>query len=261
MLTSRRLIAVLTAAAATTAALVLVSPTGAQAAPKPKPSSPGASSSLSLSAPYTGAATFSGSTPNCDLTTVCELSGSAEAATGRSTISALYQRTQPVTSGGGVYGRARQDVSYSVPQGAKTVTAVLTYQVDSASAAAAPTAGSVYASASLFAWFGDSCVAPACQYTSAQQRVVSTYGPYGLPGPPQHVTEPYTQTLTVTATGTLPPALLLQAHTLAGAGGYGEYGPYCLHWDGCSGPSLEAHGGLAEAKIDATLRSVHFTSS
>lgn len=255
----RRLAAALTATLSTAAALVLVSPSGAQAAPKPAPSP--SSTSSSVSAPYPGTATFAGFRSDCDATTICDVSGSSDAATGRSTVAVLYQRSQPLSYSGGVYGRARQSVPYAVPQGAKTVTAVLTYRVDSASASAAPTAGSVNANAGLFAWFLDTCVAPGCQSTIASRRVVSTVGPYGLPGPPQRVTEPYTETLTLTATGTLPQTLLLQAHASASSGGDGEYGPYCLHWDGCSGPSVYAHAGLAEAKIDATLQSVQFTAS
>lgn len=261
MLMRRRSIAAFTTLIAATTVVALLAPVSAHAGPKPRPSSPSSPSQLTLNAPYPGAATFHGTTWGCDATTVCQLTGSADAVTGDSTVEARYQRSQPISSSGGLYGRARQEVSYSVPPGARSVTAVLTYRVSSASAVAATAAGSVNASAALVAWFADSCVAPECQATTDARSVVSTYGPYGLPGPPQRVTEPYTESLTVTATGTLPPTLLLQTHAVASAGGGGEYGPYCLHWDGCTGPSVEAHAGVADATIDTTLQSIQFSAN
>lgn len=253
-LAPRRLITVLAATVTATAGLVLASPPGVQAAPEPQTST--------VSAPYSGPASFSSRTRGCDVATFCEISGSADAASGRSEIAGSYHRTSPVDDAGSIWGQARQEVAYTVPRGAKTVTAVLTYRIDSASASAAPTAGHLFALSGMWARFSyESCVAPDCTSSSQQQTVASTLGPSGLPGPPQHVIAPRTETLTVTASGALPRTLLLQAHTFAFTRGGGEYGPYCLHWDGCDGPSVRAHAGRADVSIDATLLSVQVSAS
>lgn len=252
MRTPSRLLTLLTATAAATATLVLVSPPGAHAAPEPVVSS--------MYAPYALTASFETFERGCDETTTCQIKGSADALTGRSTVAASYQRSQPVSTDGGAYGRTRQAVSYSVPRGATTVTAVLTYRVNSASASAGPTVGSVSASAWLTASFPfdiNGCKGSQCRQS---RRVVSTTNANGVPGPAQHVSEPYIETLAVTATGTLPRTLLLHAETSASSGGGGSYGA-CIGWDGCGNVDLYAHAGTAEAAVDATFLSVQFNAS
>lgn len=260
MTTSRRLLTALTATAAATAALVLVSPPGVQAAPKPPaPQEPATSS---MSAPYRGAATFESYSRNCEEpAATCTATGAAEAATGRSAVTGSYYRRSPTSGDGSMVARSLQEVSYAVPRGAKTVTAVLQWRVDSASAAAVAAPGYIAAHTGLAAAFSyDSCDPPECDSSAQHVQVATTYGPYYTPGPPQRVVVPRTETLTLTASGTLPATLLVEASTYVIIHGSGNY-ELCLNWDGCSGPSVTAHAGTGDAHIDATLLSVQFSAS
>jgi hypothetical protein len=74
------------------------------------------------------------------------------------------------------------------------------------------------------------------------------------------VAVPRTETLTLTASGTLPPTLLVRASAYVLIYGGGDY-EACFDWHGCSGPSVTAHAGRGDAHIDATLVSVQFSAS
>ena len=256
-----RLLAAVGASSAMASALVLASPTAVQAAPKsPAPDRPATSS---VSAPYTGTAVFESRSRNCDEPeATCTATGGADAATGRSTVAGSYSRRSPISDDGSLFARSVQDVSYAVPRGAKTVTAVLRWRVDSASAAAVAAPGYITALTGVAAalpW-DSSCAPPACDAAPQQVQVATTSGPYGVPGPPQGVVGPRTETLTLTASGTLPSTLVVRASAYVIIFASGDY-DVCLNWDGCGGPTLSAHAGTADARIDATLLSVEFQAS
>ena len=250
MRTPRRLLTALTATAAATAAIVAVSSPAAQAAP-PQPAK-------DTVAPYAGPATFTSYTNQCYEGASCEVTGSADAMTGRGTATAAFRRLVP---GGGnsesVYGSARQEVSYQVPPGARSVTAVLTWRVASASASAVASAGTLYATSGV-AGAIDGCELE-CSTLPDQRQMAASDSTYGIPSVPTYMAAPRTESLTLTASGKLPRTLLLRASAYVIGGGYGELEP-CLNYDGCD-TLWVAHAGTVDAHVDATLLSVRISTS